>query len=357
MSFGFCVRVLVLSLLTFGQHAQALSYRSGGSNEVKPYFGFERSLKPASSENLKPATAPRAGSDRGYGRLVDGYSQEGSVSSYRPGPPIIQKPRQQTQQPLLTNSNAGVLTKAESPKTGDPMSGIASSYGIMMYASPQSESTWQPKPPQQLYQKKSQQTSYPDYPFKPQEPTSMLRPQQRAYPSKLHETSDPVRPQQRAYPDYLAKPQEPASMVRPQQRAYPAYPSKPQQPADLVRPQPRAYPSKLQETSDLVRPQPRAYPDYPSGPQQPADTVRPQQHAFQDYRSKLQKAANPVGPQQRAYPDNSGMFPYQGGVSSGSKPTDSNPKLNLLPRSSMASPDHPRWQQLLIPVPVHNRYH
>ncbi|XP_034747478.1 uncharacterized protein LOC117956489 [Etheostoma cragini] len=230
MSSGFCVRVLVLLLLTFGQHAEALSYRSGGSKEVKPYFGFQ-SLKPASSENLKPATAPSAGGDRGsYGRQVDGYSPEGSVSSYRPGPPIIQKPRQQTQQPLQTNSNAGVLlTKAEIPKTEDPMSGIASSYGILMYASPQSESTWQPKPPQQSYQKKSQQ---PSYPFKPQEPASM------------------VRPQQLSSPDYLSKPQ---------------------------------------------------------------------------------------------------------GVSSGPKPTDSNPKLNLNPRSSMASPDHPRWQQHLMPVPVPNR--
>ncbi|KAF1382044.1 hypothetical protein PFLUV_G00160310 [Perca fluviatilis] len=54
MSSGFCVRVLVLLLLTFGQHAKALSY-----------FDFQRSLEPASSENLEPVAAASAGGPRG----------------------------------------------------------------------------------------------------------------------------------------------------------------------------------------------------------------------------------------------------------------------------------------------------
>ncbi|AWP21161.1 putative protein piccolo-like [Scophthalmus maximus] len=78
MASGFRVRVLLLSLVAFGPHAEALSYRSGGSSGVKPYFEHpEGSSGPAqpggspsrsgpsgsgSSDKLKPAAGGYSGS-------------------------------------------------------------------------------------------------------------------------------------------------------------------------------------------------------------------------------------------------------------------------------------------------------
>ncbi|XP_034456969.1 adhesive plaque matrix protein-like [Hippoglossus hippoglossus] len=124
MASGLCVRVLLLSLLAFGPHAEAPSYRSGGSSGVTPYFkspsallgdqnpglassSYESSAQAdgsqggsgpsypegGSSDELEPAGA---GGDTGYyGRQVDGNSQERSVSSYRPDPIIPSKPSYQ----------------------------------------------------------------------------------------------------------------------------------------------------------------------------------------------------------------------------------------------------------------------
>ncbi|TDH03695.1 hypothetical protein EPR50_G00144680 [Perca flavescens] len=209
MSSGFCVRVLVLLLLTFCQHAKALSYSD-----------FQRSLEPASSENLEPAAAPGAGGPSGSsGRQVDGYSPEGSVSSYRPGPLLIQKSRQKLQQPLQNDPNAGVLqTEAEIPQTEYRESGISSRYGITLYF-PEPESTWQAKPEQRSYPAKSQQL--PSYPAKSQQPpypAYPAKPQLPAYPAKPQLPAYPAKPQLPAYP---AKPQLPAYPAKPQQRAHP----------------------------------------------------------------------------------------------------------------------------------------
>ncbi|TDH03704.1 hypothetical protein EPR50_G00144720 [Perca flavescens] len=253
MSSGFCVRVLVLSLVTFGQHAKALSYRNGGFKDVTPHFDFQRSFNLASSENLEQAAAPSAGGYSGsYGWQVDGYSQEGSVSSYGPGHPILQEPRQNPQQPPQTNPNTGFLS---------------SSNGIKMDSVPQHESTWWSR---------TQQHAYP------------ANLQKLGYPARSQQHNGPAGSQQNAYLDYPSKPVKPSRPSKPKQ---PSHPSKSQKPGYLSKPQStwwsrtqqHAYPAKLHKLGYPARSQQHVYLGYPSRPLQPTGPVRPQQPA------KLQK--------------------------------------------------------------------
>ncbi|XP_042338028.1 protein piccolo-like, partial [Plectropomus leopardus] len=207
--------VLLLSLLVFGQHAEALSYRSGGSNNIKAYFNYPRSFKPApsgeassaqpggflvgsgssfteggSSADLKPAAQSEGGYSGPQGWRVDGYSPERSVSTYRPRPPIIQKPRPNPQPPQTNPSSQGVpQTKAgmwEFPFLQNTRSvgmGVSSSPGIDMqsrhqikldYVNP-SKPSYPSKPvPQPSYPSKP--VPQPSYPSKPVP--------QPSYPSK-----------------------------------------------------------------------------------------------------------------------------------------------------------------------------
>ncbi|XP_034456960.1 adhesive plaque matrix protein-like [Hippoglossus hippoglossus] len=234
MASGLCVRVLLLSLLAFGPHAEALSYRSGGSSGVTPYFkspsallgdqnpglassSYESSAQAdgsqggsgpsypegGSSDELEPAGA---GSYTGYyGRQVDGNNQERSVSSYRPDPIIPSKPKENPMQP---SHQANLQTKKGMwnlfPNNGNAFQlGTVSSSGIMMEYAPSSD---QPKPQQpSSYQPKPQQPS--SYQPRPQQPSSYQpRPQQ---PSSYQ-----PRPQQPS--SYQPKPQQPSS-YQPQQ--------------------------------------------------------------------------------------------------------------------------------------------
>ncbi|XP_067467982.1 relA-associated inhibitor-like [Thunnus thynnus] len=208
-----CVRLLLLSLLAFGQYAKELSYR--GSSGIKPYFelaeDFPRSYKPAlasssyarsalpggsqgsygptettSLESLKPIPAPSAGDYGGsYGRQVNSYSPEGSVSSYRPGLLMAQKPRQTPEQPhyqINPNTNGVLQTKAGMwdlalPQNGDRFeSGVVSSYGIEMHSDKPAKPQPQPSPSYPAKpQPQPQPQRSPSYPAKPQ-PQSISKP-------------------------------------------------------------------------------------------------------------------------------------------------------------------------------------
>ncbi|XP_035537767.1 uncharacterized protein LOC118343119 [Morone saxatilis] len=168
MAFGFCVRVLLLSLLAFGWHAKALTYRSGGSSSIEPHFelaeNFPRSYKPAlapssyessaqplgsygPSYTLKPAAAPSGGRFSGsYEGRGNGYSPEGSVSSSMPDLLMLQKPRQNSEQPHYqpnSDINGVPQTKAGRWDLALPQnrngfeSGIVSSNGIEMHSGQQ----------------------------------------------------------------------------------------------------------------------------------------------------------------------------------------------------------------------------
>ncbi|XP_056255632.1 PGC-1 and ERR-induced regulator in muscle protein 1-like [Seriola aureovittata] len=282
MASGYCVRVFLLSLLAFGPHAKALSYRSRGAGIIKPYFdqaeGFSGSHKPDSAspkyespaqpggfigssgpsypntgsfENLKPAgTKGYSGS---YGREVDGYSPDGSVSSYRRA-----KPRDNPQQPSVLQTKAGMWDIAASQNGIGFGSGIASSYGIEMASDHQSETRLQK--PSYLDQAQPQ----PSYPGKPQ---LQPRSQQPSYPGKPQ-----PRPQRPSYP---AQPQP-----RPQR---PSYPAQPQPQATLLSPNPNRGPSG---PATLLSPNPNRGPSGPAtllspnpnrGPSGPATRASPSQ--------------------------------------------------------------------------------
>ncbi|XP_071061010.1 sporozoite surface protein 2-like [Pseudochaenichthys georgianus] len=435
MYFGLCVRVLVISLLIFGQQAKALSYRSGGSSGITPHFDFSRSLKPAStssddssaqpervlgsyspfhadgalSETLKPAAAPSAGGYSGsHGRQVDGYSPEGSVSSYGPSQPIIRKPNQL---PQANPSANGVLPSKAAPwafplppNPNSFQSGIASSSAIVMHSGPYSkpqkpknlpkpqQAGYKPKPhqpkPQQAanpsnplqswYHPKPQQTkpnqpSYPSNPqqAKPYQPSNpqQAKPYQPAYPLNPQRSPDPSSPLQSRLLEPRAKPYQPANPLNPQRATNPSsplqsrYQPKPQHPAYASNPQQAkpyqpSYPSNPQQSRYQSKPQ---LPAYPSNPQQ-AKPYRPS-YPSNPQQAKPYQPAYPSNPQQAkplqwVFQSKAGMWdiPSQGSVASGSnvQPTDSNSHLNVDPRSlreiPMPFPYQPRWPQQLVPV-------
>ncbi|XP_033980868.1 adhesive plaque matrix protein-like isoform X1 [Trematomus bernacchii] len=418
MYFELCVRVLVLSLLIFGQQAKALSYRSGGPSGITPHFDFSRSLKPAStsnddssakperflgsyspfhadgalSETLKPAAAPSArGYSGSHGRQVDGYSPEGSVSSYGPSQPIIRKPNQL---PQANPSANGVLpTKAAPwafPLPHNPnsfQSGIASSSAIVMHSGPYSAVPSKPQQPKNLpkpqqarykpkpHQPKPQQAANPSNPLqfwyrpKPQQAANpsipqQAKPYQPSYPLKLQQATNPSNPLQSRYrpkpqqtkpnqPSYTSNPQQ----AKPYQRSYPSnpkqakpyqrsYPSNPQQ----AKPDQPSYTSNPQQAKPYQRSYPsnpqQAKPDqrsYPSNPQQakldqPSYTSNPQQ--AKPYQRSYPSNPQQAKPEQRSYPSNPQQAkPYQ--RSYPSNPQQAKPYQPLYP----SNPQQPKPQQ------------
>nr|XP_033945308.1 sporozoite surface protein 2-like isoform X2 [Pseudochaenichthys georgianus] len=379
MYFGLCVRVLVMSLLIVGQQAKALSYRSGGSSGITPHFDFSRSLKPAStssddisaqpervlgsyspfhadgdlSETLKPAAAPSAGGYSGsHGRQVDGYSPEGSVSSYGPSQPIIRKPNQL---PQANPSANGVLPSKAAPwdfplppNPNSFQSGIASSSAIVMHSGPYSKPQKPknlPKPQQAGYKPKPQQAANPSHPLqswyhpKPQQ----TKPNQPSYPSNPQQAKpyQPSNPQQ-------AKPYQPSNP----QQAKPYQPSNPQQ----AKPYPPSNPQQAKPNQ----------PAYPLNPQRATNPSRP---LLSRYQPKPQQRSYPSHPQhakpQQAEPlqgvlqSKAGMwhFTSEGSVSSGSnvqaKPYQPayplNPQRATDPSSALQSRYRPKPQQSSYP--------
>ncbi|KAK5910761.1 hypothetical protein CgunFtcFv8_004997 [Champsocephalus gunnari] len=387
MYFGLCVRVLVISLLIFGQQAKALSYRSGGSSGITPHFDFSRSLKPAStssddssaqpervlgsyspfhadgalSETLKPAAAPSAGGYSGsHGRQVDGYSPEGSVSSYGPSQPIIRKPNQL---PQANPSANGVLPSKAAPwafplppNPNSFQSGIASSSAIVMHSGPYSK-PYQPSNPQQA---KPYQPAYPLNPQRATNPSSPLlsryqpKPQQRSYPSHPQQAkpqqAEPLQGVLQSKAGMWHFPSEGSVssgsnvQAKPYQPAYPLNPQRatdPSSPLLLVPPKPRsclpfessaASPTSLQP----FEPQQQPYqPAYPSNPLQSRYRPKPQQPSYPSnplqsrYQPKPQHPAYPSNPQQAkpyqpSYPSNPQQAkPYQPAY-------PSNPQLTVM---------------------------
>nr|XP_033945312.1 sporozoite surface protein 2-like isoform X1 [Pseudochaenichthys georgianus] len=356
MYFGLCVRVLVMSLLIVGQQAKALSYRSGGSSGITPHFDFSRSLKPAStssddssaqpervlgsyspfhadgdlSETLKPAAAPSAGGYRGsHGRQVDGYSPEGSVSSYGPSQPIIRK---SNQLPQANPSANGVLPSKAAPwafplppNPNSFQSGIASSSAIVMHSGPYS---------------------------KPQKPKNLPKPQQAGYKPKPQQAANPSNPLQSWYhpKPQQTKPNQPSYPSNPQQ-AKPYQPSNPQQ----AKPYPPSNPQQ-------AKPYQPAYPlnplraTNPSSPLQSRYQPKPQQRSYPSHpqQAKPQQAE----PLQGVLQSKAGMwhFTSEGSVSSGSnvqaKPYQPANPLNPQRATNPSSPLQSRYQ----PKPQHPAY-
>ncbi|XP_029298890.1 basic salivary proline-rich protein 4-like isoform X1 [Cottoperca gobio] len=309
MSSGFCVRVLVLSLLTLGQQAKALGFRSGGSGGISPHFDFSRSLKPASTSSYERHSQPEgflgrsvpsytkggsaaalsAGGPRSYhvssGRHVAGYSPKGSVSSYRP---VTQPPQNNPYAQGAIQSKTGMWSKLLSGNVFE--SGIASSYGIKMLSVPQPELESAVPSKRPGYESKPQR---PGYESKPQRPGHQSKPEPQPQRPGHQSKPQPQRPGHQSKP----QPQRPGHQSKPQPQR-PGHQSKPQ-------PHPQGYQSKPQRPGHQSKPQPQ--------PQQPGHQSKPQQ----------------PGPQ-----------PQQPG------------HQRYIP---MASPDHPRWQQQL--PPVYNRHH
>nr|XP_033945314.1 DNA-directed RNA polymerase II subunit RPB1-like isoform X3 [Pseudochaenichthys georgianus] len=356
MYFGLCVRVLVMSLLIVGQQAKALSYRSGGSSGITPHFDFSRSLKPAStssddssaqpervlgsyspfhadgdlSETLKPAAAPSAGGYRGsHGRQVDGYSPEGSVSSYGPSQPIIRK---SNQLPQANPSANGVLPSKAAPwafplppNPNSFQSGIASSSAIVMHSGPYS---------------------------KPQKPKNLPKPQQAGYKPKPQQAANPSNPLQSWYhpKPQQTKPNQPSYPSNPQQ-AKPYQPSNPQQ----AKPYPPSNPQQ-------AKPYQPAYPlnplraTNPSSPLQSRYQPKPQQRSYPSHpqQAKPQQAE----PLQGVLQSKAGMwhFTSEGSVSSGSN-VQAKPYQPAYPSNPLQSRYRPKPQQPSYPSnPLQSRY-
>nr|XP_033945311.1 DNA-directed RNA polymerase II subunit RPB1-like isoform X5 [Pseudochaenichthys georgianus] len=383
MYFGLCVRVLVMSLLIFGQQAKALSYRSGGSSGITPHFDFSRNLKPAStssddssaqpervlgsyspfhadgdlSETLKPAAAPSAGGYRGsHGRQVDGYSPEGSVSSYGPSQPIIRKPNQL---PQANPSANGVLPSKAAPwafplppNPNSFQSGIASSSAIVMHSGPYSK----PQKPKNL--PKPQQAGYKPKPYQP-------KPQQAANPSHplqswYHPKPQQTKPNQPSYPSnpQQAKPYQPSNP----QQAKPYQPSNPQQAKPYQ-------PSNPQQAKPYPPSNPQqAKPNQPAYPLNPQRATNPSRPLLSRYQPKPQQRSYPSHPQhakpQQAEPlqgvlqSKAGMwhFTSEGSVSSGSN-VQAKPYQPAYPSNPLQSRYRPKPQQPSYPSnPLQSRY-
>uniref|UniRef100_G3NNV2 Uncharacterized protein n=2 Tax=Gasterosteus aculeatus TaxID=69293 RepID=G3NNV2_GASAC len=180
MSFGFSVRVLVLSLLAFGHNTNAL-YRSGGPSGTRPLFAHPRSHNPDFVSTYERSVQPggflgSSGSSHGGSGQVDGYSPYGSVSSYVPEPQILRK--QNSQQPPKTNPNANgrFSTKGGNwdlaPQNGKSIkSGIASSSAIIMQSGSEPHTFnpgYLPKQPRPQ-EVPTSNTGYPQKPPRPQQ--------------------------------------------------------------------------------------------------------------------------------------------------------------------------------------------
>ncbi|XP_034400755.1 altered inheritance of mitochondria protein 3-like isoform X2 [Cyclopterus lumpus] len=329
MYFGFCVRVLVLSLLTLGQDANALGERRGGSSGIKPLFEYTSNHKLVLPSDIESsAQAGRfigsSGSSHSAVGQVDRYSPQGSVSSYGSNP----------------NAKGVIQTKAGmwdyvSPENGIRfVSGIASSGGIVMEAGPQPLSELQPSvylPHHQspsgyqlkqtgyqtpsVYQPKPHQAGdqFPSvYQPKPHQSPSVYqsKPQQAGYQSK------PQQPRHQSPAVYQPKPQQTVyqspSMYQPQKPRHQSpsvYQPKPQQTVyqspSIYQPQkprhqsPSVYQPKPQQTVYQPKPQQTAYQSpsmyQPQKPRLQSPSVyqpKPQQAGYQSasvYQPKPQK--------------------------------------------------------------------
>nr|XP_040045716.1 formin-like protein 14 isoform X5 [Gasterosteus aculeatus aculeatus] len=266
MSLGFGVRVLVLSLLAFGHDANALRDKSEGISGIGPLFSYPRRRSPAFVSQYESSAQPGGflGTQSGNGP-VDGYSRDGSVSSYVPSSQILRKSPKNSQQPPQTNTygngvlwtNSGNLDLVPQQKGYSIESGIASSSAIIMQSDPQPSAFNLGYPQNWLRTQESP-------PFKIGFPTKAVHEQSTSdtvYPQELP-TSTMIYPQEQptsnlVYPQKPPRPQElPTSNT--------GYPQKPPMPQELPTSN-TGYPQKPPMPQEL----PTSNTGYPQKPPRP----------------------------------------------------------------------------------------
>ncbi|KAL3984429.1 KRAB domain-containing zinc finger protein [Sarotherodon galilaeus] len=335
MTSGLCVRVLLLSLLAFSKHAESLTYRSTYSSGIKPYSGMAENFphnqnpvfrhksyaQPRSSlgvygpehgspENSYPTAAGMpGGAGASSGRPLNGYHQQGSVSSYRSGSSHYQGDTDGALQ-----SKDAMWGLASPQKRNRIDTGIVSSYPIEMRSVPQwpsNEHQTQPHPEREQFSD-FQSRPLPQQPrYEASKPQAQARPlpQQPRYEASKPQAQARPLPQQPRYE--ASKPQaRPLPQPLPQQPHYEA--RKPHAQPHLEREQfsdetsnfqPRPLPQ--QPRYEASKPQAQARP-FPQQPRYEARKPHAQPHLerkqFSDESSQFQSQPQPRPlPQQPRY--------------------------------------------------------
>ncbi|XP_031591804.2 ataxin-2 homolog isoform X2 [Oreochromis aureus] len=210
MASGLCVRVLLLSLLAFSKHAESLTYRSTYSSGIKPYSGMAENFphnqnpvfrhksyaQPRSSlgvygpehgspENSYPTAAGMpGGAGASSGGPLNGYHQQGSVSSYRSGSSHYQGDTDGALQ-----SKDAMWGLASPQKRNRIDTGIVSSYPIEMRSVP----PWQSNEHQtQPHPEREQFSDFQSRPLPQQPRYEASKPQARPFPQQpRYEASKP----------------------------------------------------------------------------------------------------------------------------------------------------------------------
>ncbi|XP_025758408.1 ataxin-2 homolog isoform X3 [Oreochromis niloticus] len=209
-------RVLLLSLLAFSKHAESLTYRSTYSSGIKPYSGMAENFphnqnpvfrhksyaQPRSSlgvygpehgspENSYPTAAGMpGGAGASSGGPLNGYHQQGSMSSYRSGSSHYQGDTDGALQ-----SKDAMWGLASPQKRNRIDTGIVSSYPIEMRSVPQ----WQSNEHQtQPHPEREQFSDFQSRPLPQQPRYEASKPQARPFPQQpRYEAS---KPQARPFP-------------------------------------------------------------------------------------------------------------------------------------------------------------
>ncbi|XP_026013052.1 pollen-specific leucine-rich repeat extensin-like protein 1 isoform X2 [Astatotilapia calliptera] len=311
MASGPCVRVLLLSLLAFSKHAEALTYRRSYSSVIKPYFGKPEDFphnqylvsrhksyaQPRSSlgvygpENGSPESSyPTAaglpgGAGASSGRPLNGYLQQESMSSYRSGSSQPHKPSYyQGDTDGALQSKDAMWGLAPSQKRNWIDTGIVSSYPIEMRSVPQRPSNEHQTQPHDKQEQFSDESSM-----------FQSRPQPRPLPQQpRYEAS---KPQARPRPT----PQQPRyEASKPQAQPWPF----PQQPRyEASKPQAQPWPFPQQPRYEASKPQAQPWP-FPQQPRYEASKlhvqVQPEREQLGDESSKFQPRPTPQQPRYEA---------------------------------------------------------
>ncbi|XP_039907954.1 vacuolar protein sorting-associated protein 27-like isoform X2 [Simochromis diagramma] len=309
MASGPCVRVLLLSLLAFSKHAEALTYRSSYSSVIKPYFGMAEDFphnqylvsrhksyaQPRSSlgvygpENGSPESSyPTAaglpgGAGASSGRPLNGYLQQESMSSYRSGSSQPHKPSYyQGDTDGALQSKDAMWGLAPSQKRNWIDAGIVSSYPIEMRSVPQrpsNEHQTQPHDKQEQFSDESSMfQSRPQPRPLPQQPryeASKLQAQPRPFPQQPRYEASKLQAQPLPFPQqprYEASKPHAQAQPFPQQPRYEAsklqaqplpFPQQPRYEASKLQAQPRPFPQQPRYEASKLQAQPRPFPQQP----------------------------------------------------------------------------------------------
>nr|XP_024654183.1 DNA-directed RNA polymerase II subunit RPB1 isoform X2 [Maylandia zebra] len=317
MASGPCVRVLLLSLLAFSKHAEALTYRRSYSSVIKPYFGKPEDFphnqylvsrhksyaQPRSSlgvygpENGSPESSyPTAaglpgGAGASSGRPLNGYLQQESMSSYRSGSSQPHKPSYyQGDTDGALQSKDAMWGLAPSQKRNWIDAGIVSSYPIEMRSVPQRPSNEHQTQPHDKQEQFSDESSM----FQSQ-PQPRPLPQQPRYEAS--------KPQARPFPQ---QPRYEAS--KPQARPFPQQPR-----YEASKPQAQPRPMPQQPRYEASKPQAQPWP-FPQQPRYEASKlhaqVQPEREQLGDESSKFQPRPTPQQPRYEASKPQAQPWPF-----------------------------------------------